>query len=208
MPFVRGTKIQVCDVPWNMNTWRLEERGMRVGDILTVSRRLGSGWMRARNERTHEVITLRKGPYIVLVPGWMHPSRKRAEEARLARVEAARLIWEEQQRSVEPVTSSESLVERRGFKPLVCDTGKAKSSAINDDVQKVEPSMQPVKIKNMVESVVSKTIMALEKEIKQLREHKTVLLQWRNKYLESTSRDAWELVEDGPAKSCSCAVQR
>ena len=258
MPFVRGTKIQVSGKTsfnldmvawWNQHSQKTRDN-LCVGDILTVSSRRGSGWIRARNERTHEVITLRNGPYIALVPGWMHPSRKRAEEARLSRVQAAHLIWEQQQRSVEPVTSSESLVERRGLKPLVCDTGKAKSSAINHDVQKVEPAMQAIKIKNMVdlsteiknlrednltmgwslngllsangyyggsvpqeavdmvENVVNKTIMALEKEIKQLREQNTVLLRWRNKHLESTSHDAWELVEDGPAKSCSCAVQR
>ena len=66
----------------------------------------------------------------------------------------------------------------------------------------------PQEAVDMVENVVNKTIMALEKEIKELREQNTVLLRWRNKHLESTSHDAWELVEDEPVKSCSSAVQR
>jgi len=233
MPFVRGTKIQVCDLMsygggwwWNQHSQKARDN-LCVGDILTVSSRRGSGWMRAHNHRTQKVITLRNGPYIAVLSG-----------------------WEEQQRSVKPVTSSGSLAERRGLKSLVCDIGKAKSTECAVDVHKVEPAMQAEKIKNMVdlsteiqnlregnlimgwslnsllsangyyggsvpreaaemvECVVNKTIIALEREIKQLREQNTALLRWRNKHLESTSNDAWELVGNEQTKSCSHAAQR
>ena len=85
MPFVRGTKIQVVGF-FMPHTGRSK---FELGDFLTVSSRRGSGWMRARNERTHEVITLRNGPHIAMVPGLIKSSRDRAEDAKKARAEAA-----------------------------------------------------------------------------------------------------------------------
>tara|TARA_A100001015_G_C14853600_1_gene657497 strand:- start:116 stop:403 length:288 start_codon:yes stop_codon:yes gene_type:complete len=41
--------------------------GINVGDILTVRRRLGSGWIRAKTWNSRQLITMRVGAHVMVI---------------------------------------------------------------------------------------------------------------------------------------------
>ncbi len=181
MPFVRGNKIVVVYEPYTYFP-SAPPPPLKIGDILTVSSHRGSGWLRAHNNRTQDVITLRVGPHIAFAGG--------GRKERLERLAAYAQQAEQQRKKVclgSPSSTSltESLAERRGFKSLVCEI----AGAPKEEVKKVPEDIVVVDLK-----AAKKTIADLKQEIEKLREQNKALLHWRNKHLESTPNDAWELV--------------
>ena len=85
-----------------------------MGDTLTVARRLGSGWIRARNHRNGLIITLRVGDNLQYSDGRPTVERTYLNE-------------------MLPVT----LIERRGFKALTCDVNE-NNEVIQDEIDEID----------------------------------------------------------------------
>ena len=151
MPFVRGNKIVVVCEPYTYFP-RPSPAPLKIGDILTVSSHRGSGWLRARNHRTQDVITLRPG--FNLQVAFAGGGRKE----RLERVAAY-------------AQQAEQQLEKAclGFKSLVCEI----AGAPKEEVKKV-----PGDIVLVAFAAAKKTIADLKQEVEQLRVENKALRGW------------------------------
>ncbi len=207
MSFVRGTKIHVVAVPSNMTVARLEERGLKVGDKLTVSSRKKNGWLRAKNARTDKVISLRVGTWL--------------------QIEASN--WGRKPVTQPPKDNSTTLTNtlrgRRGFQDLVCDSGtedpandvygpvefvnKTQDNVIADmaaEIQRLKLNLtckdkELTTLRNLLDLNTKITLdhrLRIEdgqKQIIKLQRQNQAWALWHRKYTESTGKDAWELVQ-------------
>jgi len=93
----------------------------KIGDILDIYRHIGSGWYRARNFMTGKVITIRTGAYMANrgYPPYLSDDPKQWPQNH------PKIYFDIKEKSNYSI-KCESLGERRGFKPLVCEVNSAK----------------------------------------------------------------------------------